>query len=117
MFSHDAASQAIKKVPFLMGRADPLKSCGISGDRKGEALTVATLCENARFLSTCRQNRLKMERECAPSPNHTQGFVDDLIARPGTCPDGRFFVSHTPLLNASITVTSIGQEQASALRS
>ncbi len=23
--------QAIKKEPFLMGRADPLKSCGISG--------------------------------------------------------------------------------------
>ncbi len=26
-----AAPQAIKKVPFLMGGADPLKSCGISG--------------------------------------------------------------------------------------
>ena len=26
-----AAAQTIKKVPFLMGRADPLKSCGISG--------------------------------------------------------------------------------------
>ena len=25
------AAQAIKKVPFLMGRADPLKSFGISG--------------------------------------------------------------------------------------
>ena len=26
-----APSQDIKKVPFLMGRADPLKSFGISG--------------------------------------------------------------------------------------
>ena len=62
-----------------MGRADPLKSFGISGgDRKGEAFSVATLCENARFRRTCRQNRLKMERKSAPSPYLSWRFVDDL---------------------------------------
>ena len=34
-------TQAIKKVPFLMGRADPLKSCGISrrGSERGSVFS------------------------------------------------------------------------------
>ena len=40
--------QAIKKVPFLMGRADPLKSFGISGLGIGKGKRFQSL----RFMKT-----------------------------------------------------------------